>query len=101
MSRPKLKTYWDRWRRKRKKEFRAFGFELSVADDIARCEAEMRQRIEVCAGQRAALQAELAVVPNADGSERIVLSIDPNLIDDADCDSAVAALGLRFSDFAT
>ena len=95
MNRVALSSEWDRWRRKRRAEFRRAGARPDLADDLSRLEAEVRQRIEAFTSRRTALAAQLTLVPGQDGGETIGFVVDPNLIDPMDRARAYRALGVH------
>jgi hypothetical protein len=75
-----LSPAWDRWRRRRVKEFINGGMPKDSATTVAMQEALGRSRIARDTGYAAAAAASLKVVPGSDGRERLVLVLDPRHI---------------------
>jgi hypothetical protein len=87
-----LPPAWLRWRKRRLREFLAFGMERENASRVADAEARGRARIALHVGFVAAASAELAIVPDGQGGERICLVIDPRKVPEDARDEAEAAL---------
>jgi hypothetical protein len=75
-----LKPHWDRWRLERFNEFHCGGMNFSSADELSRSEAAARQKVERCTDRLTALASGLAVVPNEQGEDQLVLLVPPDLI---------------------
>lgn len=87
-----LPPSWLRWRKRRLREFLAFGMEAANASRIADAEARGRARIARHVGFAVAAAAELAFVPDGRGGERICLVIDPRKVPAETRDAAEAAV---------
>jgi hypothetical protein len=95
MGRVTLSPRWDHWRQERHANFCRAGAPPDLADCLSQLEAKGRQKIEAHSGRRAALAAEMTLVPGRDGHETIGFIIDPDLIDPLNHGSAYRALGVH------
>lgn len=95
MNRLKLNPRWNRWQKIRRSELLEEGASRKIADLISNAEAAGRQRIDAIVGRSVAMAAELTIVKTLDGSEKIVMLIDPAMISAEEHELAYQKLGIR------